>query len=77
MYVCKEYGRQPPTFADASLVAQTVLDSGFAFDVGSIFYNRFKYDSFLFLFQFLGHFFVVLLWCFGRIQKLKTIVIRS
>ena len=29
---CKEIGRLPPTFADASAVAQEILDSGFEYD---------------------------------------------
>ncbi|KAG7454638.1 hypothetical protein MATL_G00261790 [Megalops atlanticus] len=39
---CKEVGRKPPTFADASLIATELLDSGFEFDQGTIFYNRFR-----------------------------------
>ncbi|XP_036376036.1 ATP synthase subunit gamma, mitochondrial-like isoform X2 [Megalops cyprinoides] len=39
---CKEVGRKPPTFADASQIATELLDSGFEFDQGTIFYNRFR-----------------------------------
>ncbi|KAJ8384554.1 hypothetical protein AAFF_G00200870 [Aldrovandia affinis] len=39
---CKEVGRKPPTFGDASIIATDLLDSGYEFDQGSIFYNRFK-----------------------------------
>ncbi|XP_070709728.1 ATP synthase subunit gamma, mitochondrial isoform X2 [Pempheris klunzingeri] len=39
---CKELGRKPPTFTDASIVATELLNSGYEFDQGSIFYNRFR-----------------------------------
>ncbi|KAG7265624.1 hypothetical protein CRUP_023125 [Coryphaenoides rupestris] len=39
---CKEVGRKPPTFTDASIIATEVLNSGYEFDQGSIIYNRFK-----------------------------------
>ncbi|GAU93686.1 hypothetical protein RvY_05584 [Ramazzottius varieornatus] len=38
----KELGRMPPTFGDASEVAEAILSSGYEFDSGSIYYNRFK-----------------------------------
>ena len=44
MLACKEIGRLPPVFADASAVAQEILDSGYEYDNGSIYYNQFKYD---------------------------------
>jgi len=37
-----EIGRQPPTFGDASRIAQAILTSGFDFDQGEIVFNRFK-----------------------------------
>lgn len=37
-----EIGRTPPTFADSSVVAKAILDSGFDFDEGTIIFNRFK-----------------------------------
>jgi len=37
-----EVGRKPPVFAEASLVAQEALNSGFNFKSGVIFYNHFK-----------------------------------
>jgi len=37
-----EIGRQPPTFNDASTIAQAILNSGYEFDMGHIVYNRFK-----------------------------------
>ena len=37
-----EYGRLPPTFSDASFLAQQLLESGLKYDRGTIFYNKFK-----------------------------------
>jgi F-type H+-transporting ATPase subunit gamma len=37
-----EIGRAPPTFEDASIAANAILNSGYAYDSGSIIYNRFK-----------------------------------
>jgi len=42
LFTANEYGRTPPTFEDASVVANAVLNSGYSFDGGSILYNRFK-----------------------------------
>ncbi|KAJ8373474.1 hypothetical protein SKAU_G00040540 [Synaphobranchus kaupii] len=39
---CKEVGRKTPTFSDAATIATELLDSGYQFDQGSIFFNRFK-----------------------------------
>uniref|UniRef100_A0A3B3QU54 ATP synthase subunit gamma n=2 Tax=Paramormyrops kingsleyae TaxID=1676925 RepID=A0A3B3QU54_9TELE len=39
---CKEVGRKPPTFADASIIASELMNSGYEFDQGTIFYNRFR-----------------------------------
>jgi len=37
-----EIGRRPPTFGDASILAQAILKSGYKFDQGDVYYNRFK-----------------------------------
>ncbi|CAL8242280.1 unnamed protein product [Merluccius merluccius] len=42
MMTCKEVGRKPPTFSDASIIASEVLNSGYEFDQGSIIYNKFR-----------------------------------
>lgn len=42
MLNCKEVGRKPPTFTDASIIASELLNSGYEFDQGSVIYNRFK-----------------------------------
>ncbi|XP_078098987.1 ATP synthase F(1) complex subunit gamma, mitochondrial isoform X2 [Sander vitreus] len=39
---CKEVGRKPPSFNDASIVASELLNSGHEFDQGTVFFNRFK-----------------------------------
>ncbi|XP_071369336.1 ATP synthase subunit gamma, mitochondrial isoform X2 [Centroberyx affinis] len=42
MMNCKEVGRKPPTFSDASIIATELINSGYEFDQGSIIYNRFR-----------------------------------
>ncbi|CAJ1054575.1 hypothetical protein L3Q82_009281 [Xyrichtys novacula] len=42
MLNCKEIGRKPPTFGDASVVATELLNSGYEFDQGSVIFNRFR-----------------------------------
>jgi len=37
-----DFGKRPPTFGDATTVANSILDSGYEFDQGIILYNRFK-----------------------------------
>ncbi len=37
-----EVGKRPPSFDDASMIAQSLLDSDFKFEKTSLFYNRFK-----------------------------------
>nr|KAG5708434.1 hypothetical protein BaRGS_026161 [Batillaria attramentaria] len=37
-----EYGRKPPVFSDAALVAQAVLDANYKFDVGTLYFNTFR-----------------------------------
>ncbi|VDL71451.1 unnamed protein product [Nippostrongylus brasiliensis] len=37
-----DIGRAPPTFADASIAAKAILESGFEFDEGLILFNKFK-----------------------------------
>ncbi|XP_032444814.1 ATP synthase F(1) complex subunit gamma, mitochondrial [Xiphophorus hellerii] len=39
---CKEVGRKPPNFGDASVIAAELLNSGYEFDQGSIIFNRFR-----------------------------------
>ncbi|XP_078798147.1 ATP synthase F(1) complex subunit gamma, mitochondrial isoform X1 [Oryzias latipes] len=39
---CKEVGRIPPSFNDASIVATELLNSGYEFDQGSVIFNRFR-----------------------------------
>ncbi|KAM4523064.1 ATP synthase F(1) complex subunit gamma, mitochondrial isoform 2-T2 [Fundulus diaphanus] len=39
---CKEMGRKPPTFGDASIIAGELLSSGYEFDQGSVIFNRFR-----------------------------------
>ncbi|XP_034019474.1 ATP synthase subunit gamma, mitochondrial isoform X2 [Thalassophryne amazonica] len=42
MLNCKEVGRKPPTFGDASIIATDLLNSGYEFDQGSVIYNKFR-----------------------------------
>ncbi|XP_023251103.1 ATP synthase subunit gamma, mitochondrial isoform X3 [Seriola lalandi dorsalis] len=42
MLNCKEIGRKPPSFGDASIIATELLNSGYEFDQGSIIFNRFR-----------------------------------
>jgi len=42
LMVGSEIGRLPPQFGDASKIAIQILNSGFEYDVGRLFYNRFK-----------------------------------
>ncbi|MEQ2189957.1 ATP synthase subunit gamma, mitochondrial, partial [Goodea atripinnis] len=42
---CKEVGRKPPNFGDASIIAAELLNSGYEFDQGSIIFNRFRYHA--------------------------------
>jgi len=42
LFTANEYGRSPPSFKDASITANAILSSGFAFEGGEILYNRFK-----------------------------------
>nr|XP_057923523.1 ATP synthase subunit gamma, mitochondrial isoform X1 [Doryrhamphus excisus]XP_057923524.1 ATP synthase subunit gamma, mitochondrial isoform X2 [Doryrhamphus excisus] len=42
MLNCKEVGRKPPTFGDASIIAGELLNSGYEFDQGAVVYNRFR-----------------------------------
>uniref|UniRef100_A0A1A7XX44 ATP synthase subunit gamma n=1 Tax=Iconisemion striatum TaxID=60296 RepID=A0A1A7XX44_9TELE len=39
---CKEVGRKPPNFSDASVIATELLGSGYEFDQGSVIFNRFR-----------------------------------
>jgi len=40
--VAKELGRKPPLFEEASFIAEQLLDIGFEYDVGKVYYNKFK-----------------------------------
>ncbi|GFQ78317.1 ATP synthase subunit gamma, mitochondrial [Trichonephila clavata] len=42
MSVFSDYGKKPPTFEDATTVADYVINCGFQFERGIILYNRFK-----------------------------------
>jgi len=42
LFTINEYGRKPPTFEDAAKIAQAILNSGFSFSQGDIYFNRFK-----------------------------------
>lgn len=42
MVVFSDYGKKPPTFDDATAVADYVINSGYEFEKGHIIYNRFK-----------------------------------
>ncbi|CAL1568387.1 unnamed protein product [Knipowitschia caucasica] len=42
MLNCKEVGRKPPTFSDASIIASELLNSGYEFDEGAVIFNRFR-----------------------------------
>lgn len=40
--VANEVGRKPPTFLDASKIANAIINSGYQFSTGKIVFNRFK-----------------------------------
>lgn len=42
-----DIGRKPPVFCEAVFLAQEVLDSGFEFDMGEMYYNTFRYKLLL------------------------------
>ncbi|KAE9556487.1 hypothetical protein FO519_000372 [Halicephalobus sp. NKZ332] len=42
LFTANEIGRQPPSFEDASIAANEILNSGYKFDEGEILFNRFK-----------------------------------
>jgi len=42
LIACKELGRTPPQFEDASKIVEAILASEFQYDSGKIIYNRFK-----------------------------------
>uniref|UniRef100_A0A8C5G767 ATP synthase subunit gamma n=1 Tax=Gouania willdenowi TaxID=441366 RepID=A0A8C5G767_GOUWI len=44
MLNCREVGRKPPSFGDASVIATELLNSGYEFDQGSVVYNHFRRD---------------------------------
>ena len=38
-----EIGKKPPVFAEASFIAQEILESGFEYDSAEIVFNKFRY----------------------------------
>jgi F-type H+-transporting ATPase subunit gamma len=42
LFSANDIGRQPPTFEDASIAANEILNSGYEFDEGQIIFNKFK-----------------------------------
>ena len=38
-----DIGRAPPTFDDARVIAQAIMDTGFDFAQGDIYFNQFKW----------------------------------
>ena len=40
--VGSEIGRLPPQFGDAAKIASAILNSGFEYDAGRLFYNEYK-----------------------------------
>uniref|UniRef100_A0A914Y3D7 F-ATPase gamma subunit n=1 Tax=Panagrolaimus superbus TaxID=310955 RepID=A0A914Y3D7_9BILA len=42
LFTANDIGRQPPTFEDASIAANEILNSGYEYDEGYIIYNKFK-----------------------------------
>ncbi len=42
LFSVNDIGKRNVTFLDASTIANSILESGFEFDSGSILYNRFK-----------------------------------
>merc|ERR1712154_216271 len=42
LYSFNDYGKRPPTFGDASLVANTILNCGFDYDRSTLIFNTFK-----------------------------------
>jgi F-type H+-transporting ATPase subunit gamma len=42
LFTANDIGRQPPSFEDASIAANEILNSGYEYDEGYIIYNKFK-----------------------------------
>jgi len=40
--VCKNIGKKPPNFNDASFIADQITNTGFTYDIGTLYYNVFK-----------------------------------
>ena len=38
-----EIGKRPPLFCEATFIAQEIIDSGFQFELGEMYYNWFKW----------------------------------
>lgn len=45
MISVNDIGKRPPTFADASVLAQAIIESGYNFSHGDIYFNWFKYEK--------------------------------
>ncbi|XP_050414663.2 ATP synthase subunit gamma, mitochondrial [Patella vulgata] len=41
-YSFNNVGKTPPTFADASFIAKTIMESGYKYDFGTMYFNVFK-----------------------------------
>ena len=42
MVTFNEYGRKPPVFADAALVANAIIDMDHKFEAASLYFNTFR-----------------------------------
>ncbi|XP_063952259.1 ATP synthase subunit gamma, mitochondrial-like [Lytechinus pictus] len=42
LFALNEYGRKPPTFVEASMIANAILESGYEFDTAEIIFNTFR-----------------------------------
>ncbi|XP_077982187.1 ATP synthase F(1) complex subunit gamma, mitochondrial-like [Glandiceps talaboti] len=42
LFHISDYGKKPPVFEDAARVATGILESGYEFDIGAIYFNHFK-----------------------------------
>lgn len=37
-----DIGKKPPTFNDAAKIAGAIIDTGYEYDFGQLYYNKFK-----------------------------------
>ncbi|XP_784312.1 ATP synthase subunit gamma, mitochondrial [Strongylocentrotus purpuratus] len=42
LFAVNDYGRKPPSFTEASMVASAILDSGYEFDTAEVIFNNFR-----------------------------------